>query len=182
MAAERENFAGAFANELSKAIYQGPTRAADNEPDISELKKLSSSLFDALMDRYDVVSFLMASILVLIFAARCVRSYTLGSGPITYQSFDERAKNKKAQETATGQPSEDETDTSLKDLKLALEYAKVELSMVFSKYEEALRKVINRGRAQNNENIMEYVNNLDSQQKLELTKAALSLLLGAHVH
>jgi formate dehydrogenase maturation protein FdhE len=70
----------------------------------------------------------------------------------------------------------------LKDLKLALEYAKVELSMVFSKYEEALRKVINRGRAQNIENIMESVNNLDSQQKLELTKAAMSLLLGARVH
>jgi hypothetical protein len=66
MAAERENFAAAFANELSKAIYQGPTRAADNEPDISELKKLSSSLFDALMDRYDVVSFLMTFILVAI--------------------------------------------------------------------------------------------------------------------
>jgi hypothetical protein len=126
-----------------------------------------------------------------------MRSYSLGAGPITYQSFDERNKKdkEKVPEAEKDKDNSDDSDASLKDMKLAFEYTKVEFSMTFANYDAALKQAVllyhsQISGQQQGERIFDpasdsgytgFLETLSSLEKLELTKRAMSTLLGATV-
>lgn len=138
-----------------------------------------------------------------------MRSYTLGVGPITYTSFDERSKKeqqdkeKSSSAGADTQPSNiDPDDKSLKDLKLALDYTTVEFHMSFAQFGETLQSVGKswvRARVRNNaqqgsgsnpshptfEDVVvddAYLQTLNATERTELIKETLSALIGAHLY
>lgn len=78
-----------------------------------------------------------------------MRSYALGAGPITYQSYDDRNKKEDDEGTSGGDAAETEnkktnenSDKSLTDLRHAFEYTKVEYSMANSHFRAALKMAI----------------------------------------
>ena len=131
---------------------------------------------------------------------RCMRSYALGAGPITYQSYDDRHKKEtnNSDETTAAEKGgrDDDKDKSLTDLRLAFEYTKVEYAMTNTKLHEAVRLALQERKyfdvdsattaADVNKDSLDdsmdkaFVK-LNLDERSEVVAAALSFLLGAEI-
>ena len=99
---------------------------------------------------------------------RSMRSYALGAGPITYQSYDDRLKKE-------ADTKETDTDKSLTDLRLAFEYTKVEYAMTNSQLRQAIQLALHEKKCQLNEsheNVEEAFVEMNLTDRIEVVSMA----------